>query len=51
MSECDRITANPLATNGLPVRDCCHQATIRQERASWTSPILTELVLARLTKG
>jgi len=29
ISERDRITASPLAINGLPVRDCCRQATIR----------------------
>jgi hypothetical protein len=34
MPERDGITCSPLATNGLPVRDCFRKATIRQERAS-----------------
>jgi hypothetical protein len=51
MSERDRMTASSLTTNGLPVRDRCRQATICQERASWTRPILTDLVHSRLTKG
>ncbi len=50
MSKRDRITASPLTTNDLPVRDCRRQATIRQERASWTRRILTDLVHSRLTK-
>jgi hypothetical protein len=49
MSERDRITDSPPATNGLPV-EIVAVTTIRQEHASWTSLILTDLVHARLTK-